>query len=76
MKVEICSKYEIKGRGTAFVVNLEAQGLMNKRSKIYELFMGKEIEVDGKNYTVKGIEAFMTGLDYEMKTTAFLVKEI
>lgn len=48
-------KFEIAGRGTAYAVRLP-ETMDNE--KIGERYIGKQVMIDGKVFTVKGVEAW------------------
>lgn len=66
------SKYEIKGRGTVFVVDLQANNVSPYR-KEWKNILGSDVAIDGEVYKVKGIEAFATAMDVPHSKVGLLV---
>lgn len=69
-------KYEIRGRGTVYTLDLEVNGIGCLRKEFRETLMGQKVMIDDQLYIVKGIEAFATFDNYVHKHIGILVKNI
>jgi len=76
LHLQVKSEFNITGRGTVIVVNLEANGYKDLINKdLRDIFMEKKVEYKGAIYTIWGIE-IMGAPDRSCKETAFLIKSI
>lgn len=69
-------KFNIKGRGDVYTINLKENGYLEgvHRDKISEMFsLGKEIEIDSNKYIAAGVETFAV---YIIHDVGILVKPI
>ena len=74
MIIKTKEKFNIIGRGTAYSISLEENDLPKTRKEFNPLLMGKEVEIDGKPYTVIGIESRGVADDVNQYTIGILVK--
>lgn len=76
INIKVRGRFELTGRGIVFTIDLEENNIPRLRKEFNRALMGKEVIIEGKNYLVKGIEAFATGEGYIHTTIGLLIKEL
>ncbi len=68
MEYKSVGQYEIKGRGTVFVVENDKDRQRDKND-----LLGSDVIIDGANYKVKGIESHAVPMIYKGQKIGLLV---
>jgi len=61
-------------RGVVYKINLAENNLSGQREMFMRL-MGQKVNINGKEFKVKGIEAYAAGIDYTHEAIGLLVDE-
>jgi hypothetical protein len=73
MKLIAEEKFNIKGRGDVFVINLEKNNLPTTREELN--LLSQEVEIEGIEYKVIGVEIMGTHISIG-KSVGVLVKQL
>jgi hypothetical protein len=76
MKLVAESKWHITGRGDIYVIDLKKNDLPLYRKEWSKLLMNKEVEIEDKKFTVRGIEAFALADGCRHQSIGLQVKEM